>query len=428
MRRPPNQKTSPRTLALPGFVVSGLSKMQGLRGSVISFERVQMGPYPRSPLWVLQTGSFEVSQSNVEGVRFGRSFSRIENWERSPARQLPCDLDSLGGLHLNAFKWQLAPGSLPPYYLAVAPPIVRWLSKRNEAGHSGLPLQHGSLQAPLHQGRDRRRCRGMKQATGRGASSPRALISDSPAPRPLQITRTQSSTERPLMLAPDAMLDAPTSDLHTVVGTPASTAIAISRHICSTHHPVICLRLAPELTISERSRPRSPIALRETRYGDPGRQVASRSFVSTPLCTTADLNTRSGSTESPRRPVPLRAACTARAADTCFHQCKGTFARKAQGPPDAAWPRSKDPSGCLPFDAAPPSPCRAIQHRPSEWPSRRHCTRTSSGAFMGPGFISFERVQMRPRPHPIHPAGRTNAPAETSGHSPIGGTPMHCLK
>src|SRR5690242_1330546 len=102
MRRPPNQKTSPRTLALPGFVVSGLSKMQGLMGSVVSFERVQMSPYQRSPLFSLRSGLFEDCHSNVEDALAPRSFDPSQRLEAEP-RYAP---------DLNAFKRPL-PGSMP---------------------------------------------------------------------------------------------------------------------------------------------------------------------------------------------------------------------------------------------------------------------------------------------------------------------------
>jgi hypothetical protein len=92
MRRPLLQKTSPRTLALPGFVVSGPSKMRGLRCSGVSFERVQMvGGWPGSNRWC--EGWRSECAEGFGGFGGGSVICLDGEW------------DAMGG-HLNAFKWR----------------------------------------------------------------------------------------------------------------------------------------------------------------------------------------------------------------------------------------------------------------------------------------------------------------------------------
>jgi hypothetical protein len=100
----PLRKTSTRTPALPGFGVSGLCKMQGLRRSRISFERVQMGP--------------------GRGTSGGCGEAcRTPTPDRFAVVRANIGLEAMSG-YLNAFKWSLS-GSMLALGRARSPGAMR---------------------------------------------------------------------------------------------------------------------------------------------------------------------------------------------------------------------------------------------------------------------------------------------------------------
>ena len=108
MTRPLPPKRSPQTLALPGFVVSGIPKLQGLSpsgdsgrspraqrsgDSALVFERVQIPP--------AEPGMARAStRSLVRGATHLNAF----NWSATPATPSPPHSRTSTARHLNAFK------------------------------------------------------------------------------------------------------------------------------------------------------------------------------------------------------------------------------------------------------------------------------------------------------------------------------------
>ena len=210
MRRPSYQKTSPRTLALPGFVVSGISKMRGLMGSAVSFENAfKWDLMPGSPLLLLETGSFEASHSNAGSAPCGRSSARLEDRERIPT----------GALYLNAFKRQPF-ASMPSIRRAVEKTIAMGLSTPSDGGRAEFPLDH-ALRGSSSQRRRLAWCRGMERAYGRRRL--RRLMLGSLGQRLSQIPRTQAATTRELISAPHPVLDLWNLDWLIAVEEPSST-------------------------------------------------------------------------------------------------------------------------------------------------------------------------------------------------------------
>ena len=423
MRRPAYQKTSPRTLALPGFVVSGISKMPGSMGSAVSFERVQMSPYRHSPPGVFHTGSFGTSRSNAGGAQCESSFSRIGH--REPVSTVP--------LHLNAFKRQVS-AAMPPLRTPPARPIVFEASPSTNAKGSALLPDH-ALRRPSRQRWVPTSCRGMERSSGRRICR---LMIGAPGVRRLQTSRPQPAAARELMPASEPLLELWNLDLLVAVEAPSSTLRLRTAYCFASQSAIaVCRGL------------RTPISVRQTGSSDLGRDAVTSSRTSTALCATPDLDTLSGSVKAPLQFV-LQRACSA--TEIRGHRTRVVRTRlwagrsdRSRSPPsdDGLLPLSEwIPRGtsdcrprpccartiaaswviCLRKAAAPeaPIPSAREHHRPYQL--------THQGARPRGPTPSFERVQMRARPYPIHPAGRTPAPAETFGHLVTGATPMHRLK
>jgi hypothetical protein len=411
MRRPSYQKTSPRTLALPGFVVSGISKMRGLMGSAVSFERVQMGPYPGSPLLLLETGPFEASHSNPGSAPCGRSSSRLDDHERTRT----------GALYLNAFKRQpFAP--MPSTRRAVEKTIAMGLSTPIDGGRAESPLDHAP-RGPSPQRRPLAGCRGMERAYGRRLR----LMLGPLGQRLSQIPRTQAATTREPIAAPHPVLDLWNIDWLIAIEEPSST-----------ERMPTCFSFASGSAVAERPRLRTPVRPFEARSADAVRDTAASHFASMSLCTTPDLDTRSSSSiEARLRSVSQRACTATEAVDRKTRRAHGTGS-----------PRSSDRSRSSSTEADLSAPGEAICRTSSEWLPRAYSAgaifitcvrlprkilasmtslapapglhrpqqrRTLQSVRTRPEANPFERVQMRPRPHPIYRAGRTPARAETSG-------------
>ena len=458
MRRPPHQKTSPRTLALPGFVVSGISKMRGLMGSVVSFERVQMRPYRCSPLLGLQAASFAPSHSNAGGAPFGKSFSRVEHCEPTTGSEL----------HLNAFKW-LLPVSKPSARMTVPQPIAMGPSTPLDGERPEHPRDQTQCGLSCRQ-RGLAWCRGMERALGQRLSRVTVRLPDS---RLSQIARAQAATARELARPSEPVLELWNHNLLTSVDEPASTPCsghclndlwAILAFSFSDSHPAVAVR----------RRVRTPRHIRGARAADHLRSSAASFLSSRMPCTTTDSDT-SWSIEARLQFVSQCASTATTSTLGCRTRsqvlggecvelrddhARRLARRHEMGAGSTTWPRPSDESRSSLSDAELSTPGKALCRRSSEWLSRPHsasaigvscerpqrkvrasrvplpsvcgCPRPQPTAHQDARTHhpdrSFERVQMTSRPGPIDPAGRTPAPAATSGHSVTGGTPMHRLK
>lgn len=438
MRRPPHQKTSPRTLALPGFVVSGMSKMRGLMDSVVSFERVQMSPYWRSPLLLSQAGPIEAGRSNAGSAQCPRASSQVRDSEPAPP----------AALYLNAFKWP-PPGSMLWLRMAAAQLTATWVSALPDGSRSALSLEH-ALRAPCLQRSPLPGCRGMERAF-RGQRGERLV--GSPALRLLQTTRTRATTTRQLLLASEPTLEQwnlnlPAARIGRVADVDCSVAV---EEPSPTLWVLACSSSASQSVVATGRKQRSPISIRKAWLADLLRDAAACPAGATSLCITAGFDPPGCNIEAPLQFIFRRRACTV----------ARPLGRTASAARDIARRRSADPSHRRPDDAGLSPLGRRLYRSSPERPLRAHCARSHGAATCecwrrkvttataplasAPGLNRpqelrrpgaplhhqthpFERVQMSPRLRPIYPAGRTTAPAATTGHSVIGGTPMHRLK
>jgi hypothetical protein len=454
MRRPSHQKTSPRTLALPGFVVSGLSKMRGLMGSAVSFERVQMGPYRRSPLLVLETRAFEVSHSNACSARRGECFSPLKTPE-------PC---CAVARYLNAFKWQLA-ASMPSLRLSVAQPITGCASTPLDGGRSEFPRDHTLERFARRRGRFAR-CRGMELVCWRRRWQ---LTTEWLELQPLQVARIKTTSARELALASGPVLESWNVDLPIALENSSATLRPLS---CCCAHSIVtsgsyssCFAL--QSAVVETHRLRIPINVGQARSGNALRDGAASSVSATALCTTTALDTASSRIEAPLqfvfRPESIvDRRCAERDHGHRGHDCRAANAvgRTTRAAQATAWPRLSDSSRSSIGDLDVLPQAEALSCDSSERPPGALCARTFSiscvrcqltlrawattpartprshrphrsspqRAHTRRPAHPFERVQMRARAHPIYLVGRTPAPAKTYGSVATGGTPMHRLK
>jgi hypothetical protein len=417
MRCPPYQKTSPRTLALPGFVVSGVSKMRGSMGSVVSFERVQMRPYEHSSLLPPQARSFEANHSKAGDAQCRKTFSRAEDPKPDPA----------SALHLNSFKW-IALGRMLPLRIAVAQLMSMRVALPAFDDPSRFPHDH----SPSALSRKRcgvASCRSLERACLRQLCRLTITSPDWPHPEPAR--------------APEPVHDLWNIDLANAVEAPSSTWCALT-----------CSSFAPRSAVAVRRRVRNSVDDYEAPQADPP-QAAATSCLTSSLCTAADCDTFSDSFEAP----PLQQFVLRRAG-----RATETLGRNTRVAPDIDWSRRSDlslrPLSLRPLsDAGRSIPGAALYGRSSERLPRQHCARTKGHTWViwqgkamastvppasgeelprqqltrqrlgvGHKANAFERVQMSSRSRPIYPVGRPVAPAETSGHLVTGGTPMHRLK
>jgi len=269
MRCPRHQKTSPQTLALPGFVVSGLSKMRGLMGSIVSFERVQMGLYRRSPLLVPQPASFEASHSKPGRAQYRTSSSRVEQ---------PINRGPTGALHLNAFKCEPCASTQPPGTIVAHPTRV----------HPPTPFDRelsGLLHVHTLRGLSRQRCgptwcRGMERASWLRIWR---LMLDSPGAWLLQIAPTQVANTREFALASEpSFIELPIE----VQGT------------SSTLRVLTCSYFEPHSDGAMRPRRLNPIRFRKAPSVDHERHEATGFLAHASLYTTTDFDTPSDNVET----------------------------------------------------------------------------------------------------------------------------------
>lgn len=395
MRRPPYQKTSPRTLALPGFVVSGVSKMRGLMDSAISFERVQMRPDVRSSRLGTRTGRFGDGHTNAGDALRMRSSARDEN--RKPG----------SAPHLNAFNWQ-APEPISPLRSALpATNQCRRPGATDEHFFRGLSLKQPSW--VWRQAREREW----------GPLTCQRLLDWSPPQLP-RLGRTRTARAGDL------------------VGTPGPLPSSTPRPATNS--------LASQSAVAVRGRPELPAPSHDpARSSDPGRIIEATSLISCWLCITR-FDTSERRIEAPEQFASQRNYATA-----------NTLRGVTQAARDTAWSRLSDIRRSVLRDSDHAAEGKMLRRRSPEWWARSYCVTPGSVALVRrlrkliasvppsspapalhgtqqptiPGARNrrrtppFERVQMRLRPHPIYPAGHTPVSGEPIGQSVTGGTPMH---
>jgi hypothetical protein len=380
MRRPPHQKTSPRTLALPGFVVSGLSKMPGLMGSAVSFERVQMEPYWRSPLLDLPSGSFEASRSNGGTAQRSRSCTRLLDLQPAPTH----------APHLNAFKWR-PPEPMPSPRIVVERPIAigvttPTVSTSTDCGRSALPRDHAPRGLSC-QPSALAWCRGMEPASGRQriyqsiftkTTAPTRLMIDSLGLRLLQITRAEAATAPEFALPSEPVRQLWNPNLPIVVED-----LCLRRGLtsCATLRLLTRCPFASQSAVIVNHLLRPPIGLCRARFADPLRDAAASPISATALRTTTALDTASGSVEAHLQFILQGCACRA-------PNARGGKTWVAR---DAAWPRLSDSPGSSALNATSFIQSRHVSDaflstlvdefcRPSsECLPRPHCARTAGG-------------------------------------------------